>query len=274
MPNELLSQRAYSSVANCSASISLNSFKDNYFKTKQPVILKGYFSQLAAMNKWPEHDFAALHRYGDVLVPVELSAGSASYTSTAETFEQVELPLAQFLTFLSHARSSAEQGIPLGDVKVYLAQHALFDTIPELYVDCTLPSFTETNGKRVPALCMAGRGDLYNINVWLGYATHTPLHRDPYCNIFAQLFGSKRAILFPPEAREYLKMHQNPLHRNTSTINDVFNVEAQRSLPINVQTQGLECSLESGDALYVPEGWLHSFKGSPGMSGSVNWWFR
>lgn len=45
---------------------------------------------------------------------------------------------------------------------------------------------------------------------------------------------------------------------------------------------GFEVLVGTGDALFIPKGWWHSIKsfhdpnldGNPGISASVNWWFR
>jgi hypothetical protein len=38
---------------------------------------------------------------------------------------------------------------------------------------------------------------------------------------------------------------------------------------------GVEATLESGDALYIPLGWWHAVHGvGQGANASVNWWFR
>lgn len=41
------------------------------------------------------------------------------------------------------------------------------------------------------------------------------------------------------------------------------------------ESEGWECEVRAGDALFIPKGWWHSIKGiGNGMTGSVNWWFR
>ena len=115
------------------------------------------------------------------MVPIEVSRGQSSYASLEadQSFERIEVPLDLFLNFLAHSEASMKQGIPVEEVKVYLAQHAIFDSIPELYQDTCLPSYvTARDGhKAVPLYATAGKRDIYNINLWLGFGTHTPVNK-------------------------------------------------------------------------------------------------
>lgn len=71
----------------------------------------------------------------------------------------------------------------------YLAQHALFDQVPELRHDFLVPDLCallppdEEGGED-------GGGEGVIINAWFGpIGTVTPLHHDPYHNILAQVHG-------------------------------------------------------------------------------------
>ncbi|CCG84109.1 protein of unknown function [Taphrina deformans PYCC 5710] len=121
---------------------------------------------------------------------------------------------------------------------------------------------------------MVKHGDIYNINAWIGLSTHTPLHKDPYHNIFAQLYSRKNVIIFPPTAHGSLQLHSDRLLKNTSRIRDIFEPHERNRMDPEVLAGASEATIETGDGLYIPEGWFHSFKGDQGVSSSVNWWFR
>lgn len=266
--------RHFSQIQSASKDLDLREFQETFFG-KQPLIFKGGFIDVPATRNWPANDFQALRRFGSKLVPVELSKGTTSYASddAEDGFEKVEIPLSLFIDFLVQSKQAAQQGTSFGNIKVYLAQHALFDSIPELYGDVCSASFVPLHGsaqRLVPKYLTVGKGDLYNINAWIGLSTHTPLHHDPYHNIFVQLFSRKRVRMFPGSARQELSMHTDVLLKNTSSISDIFG----DSVATEISNTGMEGTLESGDGLYIPEGWLHSFKGEAGITGSVNWWFR
>lgn len=181
-------KRQLSQIAIAAEAVNVETFRQLYFG-KRPVILKGQFRDLPAIKKWHDSGFSYLRKYGSSIVPVEVSRGSASYAtqSVAEHFERIELPLSLFLDFLSHFEQEGEAGQAQA-MKVYLAQHALFDSVPELYKDVCSPSFVESkDGKRlVPDYTMVGRGDIYNINAWIGVSTHTPV-RDDARGLYARI---------------------------------------------------------------------------------------
>ena len=81
--------------------------------------------------------------------------------------------------------SLAERKAP----KAYLAQHALFEQVPELADDIAVPDY-----------CLLGRDDELQVNAWFGPAgTVSPLHHDPTHNLLAQAVGSKYIRLYRPD---------------------------------------------------------------------------
>lgn len=162
--------------------MSLETFRNKFF-SKVPVVLKQQFKALPAIEKWHESNFSHLRPYGHVLMPVEITQGPSTYaTENDSSFEQVEIPFALFLDMLQQNQGSGQQGSLKSSaqadnqMKIYLAQHALFDSIPDLYKDVCLPTFVSTaQGRMVPEMTMVHKGDIYNINAWIGLSTHTPV---------------------------------------------------------------------------------------------------
>jgi outer membrane protein assembly factor BamB/orotate phosphoribosyltransferase len=106
--------------------------------------------------------------------------------------------------------------------------------------------------------------------VWLGpEGTVTPLHADYDDNLFAQIVGSKRFVLYPPHAAIALQTYEaNPaLHGSR------FDPEKPdfESHPIAKQWVPIECELTAGDLLFLPAGWFHHVR-AKNFSLSANRW--
>ena len=78
---------------------------------------------------------------------------------------------------------------------------------------------------------------------------------------------------------------------HTGTSPTVIDEDEQTKLRAALETEGLECHITMGEALFIPQGWWHSVRGiadlddndrvsptgealSKCVVSSVNWWFR
>jgi lysine-specific demethylase 8 len=199
------------------------------------------------MKRWPNLDeLKELH--GENMVPVEIG----NYMDS--TFFKSEIPLHYFIDYL---QGNIEQD---ASRPVYLAQHRLFEQIPELADDISKPPF-----------CALGQGDSYGVNAWFGpEGTVSPLHHDPYHNLLAQVVGQKRVRLYAPSETDLLYPHEHGVQRNTSQV-DVEAPDAHR-FPLFCDAPYEEVLLEAGDVLFMPRGWWH-FCRSQSVSFSVNHWW-
>ena len=162
------------------------------------------------------------------------------------------------------------------DLVGYVAQQDLFEMAPVLSEHCP-PLPHSTSGKREA-------NEQWRRNLWIGGAgTFTPLHRDPYENLFAQILGRKRVHIFPPKVADQLYLFDRSSRQsNTSTIPteelllDLDNEDSDRFplLQKAIQDPGAVCAiLEAGDVLYIPQGYYHCIA-SLSISASANAWFR
>lgn len=112
----------------------------------------------------------------------------------------------------------------------------------------------------------------------------SPCHYDPQDNIFAQVSGFKRVLLFHP--KHFGKLYPWPVHHpqdRQSRVN--FDAPDLTSFPrfSELAGEGLEAILGPGDLLRIPPGWWHHVEmlrgpdepdGSPGEEVvSINFWF-
>ncbi|XP_026181951.1 lysine-specific demethylase 8 [Mastacembelus armatus] len=229
---------------------SLESFNTNYLLTLKPVILEGIIDHWPALNDHPWSIEYLRCVAGFRTVPVEVGS---RYTD--EEWSQTLLTVNEFIDRYILKKDAVEG---LG----YLAQHQLFDQIPELKEDIRLPDY-----------CCLGEGDEDDItvNAWFGPgSTVSPLHQDPQQNFLAQVVGRKYIRLYSPEDTDKLYPHQSQLLHNTSQV-DVENPDTEK-FPEFAKAPYLECVLQPGDVLFIPVQHWHYVR-SLELSFSVSFWW-
>ena len=270
---------------------SLIHFRENYFHPERPAVLpRGHFRQtLPAYERWFRHaspSFSSsssdLHveylreHAAEALVPLELTRLPAQTThnnNDAPTFARFHAPLNLFLDW-----------IQLGEVesptRLYLAQCQFLDIPQVLRDDLPTPSLVSE----------AGRGDVYDANVWIGLPpTYTPLHRDPNPNLFVQLAGQKVVRLLPPDdGLALFASVRRSLGRSSDWEAAVFRgdemMQGDEMVLLDhavwkedtaaTAKESYEAHLGPGDGLFIPKGWWHSIKGiGNGVTASVSWLF-
>uniref|UniRef100_A0A3P8SZM4 Lysine-specific demethylase 8 n=1 Tax=Amphiprion percula TaxID=161767 RepID=A0A3P8SZM4_AMPPE len=229
---------------------SLESFNTNYLLPLKPVILEGITDHWPAFSKHPWSIEYLRSVAGCRTVPVEVGS---RYTD--EDWSQTLLTVNEFI---DRYILNKDEGKALG----YLAQHQLFDQIPELKEDICLPDY-----------CCLGEGDEddVTVNAWFGPGgTVSPLHQDPQQNFLAQVVGSKYIRLYSPEDTDKLYPHQSQLLHNTSQV-EVENPDTER-FPEFAKAPYLECVLQPGDVLFIPVRHWHYVR-SLELSFSVSFWW-
>ncbi|KAK5855882.1 hypothetical protein PBY51_007518 [Eleginops maclovinus] len=229
---------------------SLESFNTNYLLPLKPVILEGTIEHWPALNQHPWSIEYLKSVAGCRTVPVEVGS---RYTD--EEWSQTLLTVNEFIDrYILNKDGVKGSG--------YLAQHQLFDQIPELKEDI-----------RPPDYCCLGEGDEDDItvNAWFGPGgTVSPLHQDPQQNFLAQVVGSKYIRLYSPEDKDKLYPHHSQLLHNTSQV-DVENPDTER-FPEFAKAPYLECVLQPGDVLFIPVQHWHYVR-SLELSFSVSFWW-
>eukprot|EP00916_Digyalum_oweni_P008497 GHVL01014255.1.p1 GENE.GHVL01014255.1~~GHVL01014255.1.p1 ORF type:complete len:163 (-),score=24.80 GHVL01014255.1:37-525(-) len=144
----------------------------------------------------------------------------------------------------------------------YLAQHPIFEQIPQLSKDILTPLYAE----------IGGTGDIIRM-IWMGpQGTVTPLHTDPYHNFYVQIRGSKYVRLYSPDCTPHLKVIKEGILTNTSSLPaDIL--KKNIDFPTYEEIPYEECILRRGDALFFPAGWWHFLK-SLEPSISLSFWFN
>jgi hypothetical protein len=146
----------------------------------------------------------------------------------------------------------------------YLAQHHLFEQIPDLLNDI----------EASPSLC--GKDGPTHVNTWIGTGgTRTPCHYDSYDNLLVQVVGAKYVRLYHPSETEKLHvMKQSETsygkQGNISSVDCEF--EDYSLHPMAEHAKYSETVLFPGDCIYIPSRHWHYVR-SCCTSASVNFWF-
>lgn len=199
---------------------SLEWFQNHMDNKHTPLILTGTLSHWNALKTWPSPQYwLAQTINGTRLIPIELGE---SYVSSEWT--QTLVPFSYFLHHHLLPSFSSTTALPCG----YLAQHNLFAQIPSLRRDISVPEYCFCVPPVTPpdeplvAYAATEGGDVIE-NIWLGPGgTRSPLHNDPYENVFAQVVGYKYFRLYAP--RETHKLYPRGVEGgiqmgNTSQVN-------------------------------------------------------
>ncbi|TPX66859.1 hypothetical protein SpCBS45565_g04243 [Spizellomyces sp. 'palustris'] len=213
-----------------------------YLRQNKPILIQGAI-EWPALKLWQNPSYIA-KQAANRTVPIEIGK---DYTEREWT--QGFVRIGEWLEEVVKGRGG------------YLAQYDLFAHVPQLRGDILVPDycFVDDNDSD------DGRDVL--LHAWFGpKGTISPLHHDPYHNLFAQIVGTKFIVLYPPDANVY--PHETDLLRNTSQV-DVEHVDLSKFPGVE---GGLECVVRPGEMLFIPKGWWHYVR-ALSTSLSVSFWF-
>ena len=203
------------------------------------------FVMLGMLRQWPIAKLTP-EQLKTQFADLRVRARAHDYVEKAFSAKRtlLEMPLAQYFDLVSTHTAA---------LPPYLGNQQL----PELNALCRWPPYFQ---KPVEP------------RLWLGPAgTVTPLHCDYDDNLFAQIWGSKRFVLYPPHQADFLYTREvNPVLFGSAHDPDTPDFE---QLPLASQATPLECVVAPGELLYLPAGWFHHVRALE-FSLSANLWAK
>lgn len=238
---------------------SLLEFSSQYLLSGSPVILENCIHDWPAMqpSRWMNLDYI-ISVAGQRTVPVEVGR-----TYLDESSGQALMTISEFIE--RHIL-----GVGAESTTGYLAQHELFEQVPQLRDDIMVPDYCclltpedeeflrtpapPVGGSEAQTQCGAAAEEVV-INAWFGPTTTiSPLHHDPYHNLLAQVTGFKYVRVYDPRETEHLYPIPGKLSNNSQV--DILQYDSA-AFPLMQKAPYFETVLGPGEMLFIPRHWWH-----------------
>lgn len=219
-------------------------FRRDWLRPSLPTVIEGLADDWPARRLWTREYL--VERYGDTVVSVVgLDNG--------------------------HTRGNPQDSVPIERMRLADAAASWQDPVPYYVATNTrdLPEAALAEFKS-PALC--GRPWWGRNKMWLGPAgTVTAMHQDANDNLFVQLRGTKRFLLFPPGDRKNLYAYARWSRLPNFTPVDPRDPDLQR-YPKLARTRPRQVVLQPGQTLFIPRLWWHHASALEDTIGVNFWW--
>jgi hypothetical protein len=228
-------------------------FYNHYVLPGKPVVISGAINEWSAVSSWSIDHFKSIA--GNTEIRVEISPTNyfppvhdKPVNLSSSRIEK--MTFGQYIDRITSERPKSEN--------CYFAQQPLDVLFPQLTNDIKLPDYFKEKRLISTNLWFAGAGNI------------TPLHYDLVHNLFAQVIGRKRFILFEPkQVRLLYPFPKSSPIAHFSRVN-IDNPDLGM-FPHFRHAKPLECALEPGDILFIPIFWWHQVY-SLDMSVSISFW--
>jgi Cupin-like domain len=154
-------------------------FKRNFLSPRKPVIITGAMKSWNALSLWTTDYLKTV--VGNTQVDVSVSQNSLFTGNLDNGFAKLRQKM-NFIEFINLVQKDN-----LTDNYYYLQQQSIPTNFPQLFSDIEFPEYFD---KKL----------LIDPTIWLGSGGNiSPLHYDAMDNLFAQVSGRKRFLLFNPQ---------------------------------------------------------------------------
>lgn len=268
----------YDNIYNCSLPVHFQKLYPPLNKNAESSSFSSHLQRLSDIEWLIDQS----KRYPDHLVCLEIGG---NYMHSHSTFQQIHVDRTELLEKVLYDFETKDNDNydDKSDFNWYLAQQELRDVFPFLFTHNN-DDKTQDTAPRMPL--STGKKTLYRTNLWLNSSagSSSPCHFDVFHNKLIQLHGTKKVLLFHPEAEPGLYTAKNTVQKNTSKVDfDAFALEEGQGVEIDIsqyplfETHAMShmrevITLKAGDALYIPKGWYHYCR-ADSFSMSVNYWW-
>lgn len=232
-------------------------FQRNFLSPRRPVIITGAMNGWNALSLWTADYLNAV--VGNTQVDISISQNRIFSGNLENGFTNLRQQM-KFIEFIKLLQKDK-----LTDNYYYLQQQSISTDLPELIQDIKFPEYFD---KKL----------LVEQTIWIGSDGNiSPLHYDAMDNLFAQVSGRKRFLLFDPQQTSSLypfSAHSKIPH--LSQIN-VDNPDFEK-FPNFQKARYSECIIEAGEILFIPVFWWHQVYSLENPNNelniSVNFWYK
>jgi lysine-specific demethylase 8 len=217
------------------------------WKQYQPFIIENVATHWDACNKW-SNNYLREH-CGDNIVPIQARDKDfldnyKNFASSDGFYNIKEMKFSEYVDYIENKVNGKKNNY---DLEFYLAEGLFEERFPEIVEDVNYPEYLN----RKPF-----------VQFWYGcssknYTATTPLHFDGMHNLFVQIRGRKKILLFPPS--NYLSFYP-PIEDSTGfahhskVLPHLLDLELFPKFPWQ---ERMEIVLLPGEILYIPAFWWH-----------------
>ncbi|KAK3948606.1 hypothetical protein QBC32DRAFT_221630 [Pseudoneurospora amorphoporcata] len=224
----------------------------------RPVVLEG-LNLGDCVSKWGDGNYVAEKIGTDRKVVIHDSTTPAM-DFTTKNFRYVTTEFGDFMKRVEKGDRLYLRALSLDNPTEKPA--VLSDDFPLLATDFVLPPELALVDERLFSSVLRVSGP---VNMWL--------HYDVMANVYCQIGGSKRMILFPPSDVEHLSFAPGASSSSIDVFSALFG-ESSDSRYLAQVTHAHEAVVAPGDVLFLPPLWLHTATPTSDSSVAVNVFFR
>lgn len=228
-------------------------FNKNFFFPQKPCVITGAMDKWKALSLWSTDYLKSALGSKRVLCHVS----SSNYFEDFLNIENID-----FSVFFDWLMSPDFSNLFVSDKfakKYFLSSLEIQSYCPQLLEDIELPEYFNHTL-------------LASLNLWIGRGSNrVRLHYDSFHNLYAQVVGKKRWLIFSPEQSSLLYAY--PWYTSLYWCSQVnVNQPDLKRFPKFCEAKPLEVITEPGELLFLPAGWWHSPIGI-GLNVAVNFWW-